>query len=56
MGIGKNDFWNSLILGKSGIGPITKFNTDEFNVKIAAEVKNFNSKDFLNKKRSKTNG
>ena len=53
IGIGKNDFWNSLIHGKSGIEPITKFNTDEFDSKIAAEVKNFNPEDFLNKKEAK---
>lgn len=35
------DFWNSLIAGKCGVGPITEFDATDFKVKIAAEVKNF---------------
>lgn len=35
------EFWNSLITGKCGIDFITKFDTSDFKVKIAAEVKNF---------------
>ena len=34
-------FWNSLISGKCCIDFITKFDTTDFNVKVAAEVKNF---------------
>jgi len=34
-------FWQSLIIGKCGIGPITAFDTTEYKVKIAAEVKDF---------------
>ncbi|WP_438482484.1 beta-ketoacyl-ACP synthase II [Oleiharenicola lentus] len=33
--------WESLITGKSGIGPITRFDTTECPVKIAGEVKDF---------------
>lgn len=50
IGIGRDEFWNSLINGVSGIGHITKFNTDEFNTKIAAEVKNFNPEDYIDKR------
>ncbi|MFR3948928.1 MAG: beta-ketoacyl synthase N-terminal-like domain-containing protein [Ruminococcus sp.] len=32
-------FWESLKQGKSSIGPITKFDTSDFDVKIAGEVK-----------------
>ena len=53
VGMGKDNFWDSLILGKSGIAPITKFNTDEFDSKIAGEVKDFIPEDFLNKKEAK---
>ncbi|MCK1212640.1 beta-ketoacyl-ACP synthase II [Streptococcus uberis] len=35
------DFWSSLKNGKIGIGPITKFNTDDFIVKNAAEISDF---------------
>ncbi len=41
--IGNNvaEFWQSLKEGRHGIGPITKFDTTEFNVKLAAEVTDF---------------
>lgn len=45
-----NTFWNNIIQGKSGVGRITQFDTTEFAVKIAAEVKDFNPVDFMNKK------
>ncbi|MCK4307480.1 beta-ketoacyl-ACP synthase II [candidate division WOR-3 bacterium] len=35
------EFWQSLLSGISGVSNITKFDTSEFSVKIAAEVKNF---------------
>lgn len=35
------DFWTSLKNGKIGIGPITKFDTDDFIVKNAAEISDF---------------
>ena len=41
--IGNNvtDFWNNLIEGKSGAGPITHFNTSKFKTRFACEVKGF---------------
>lgn len=41
--IGNNvdDTWSSIQAGKCGIGPITQFDTTDFDVKIAAEVKDF---------------
>ncbi|MBR5319732.1 MAG: beta-ketoacyl-ACP synthase II [Peptococcaceae bacterium] len=41
--VGNNipSFWQSLMEGKCGIGPITAFDTTDFKVKIAAEVKDF---------------
>lgn len=36
-----NDFWESLIGGVSGAGPITKFDTTKFKTKFACELKNF---------------
>ncbi len=35
------EMWESIKSGRCGIGPITKFDTSEFKVKMAAEVKNF---------------
>lgn len=46
-------FWNHLIQGKSGVSTITRFDTSDFAVKIAAEVKDFNPLDFMNKKDAK---
>ena len=47
--IGNNveDFWAGIREGKVGIGPITKFDTTDYKVKIAAEVKDFNAKDHM---------
>lgn len=35
------EFWDSLQSGRIGIGPLTKFDTSEYNVHIAAEIKDF---------------
>jgi len=43
-------FWNNIIQGKSGVGPITKFDSSDFSARIAAEVKNFNPEDYMTKK------
>ncbi len=50
VGIGKGEFWNSLISGKSGIGPISSFDTAEFSTKFAAEVNNFDPENYMSKK------
>lgn len=41
-----DSFWMSLISGKSNIGMITKFDTTNFDIKVAGEVKNFNIRDY----------
>ena len=38
------EFWSGIKEGKVGIGEITKFDTTEYKVKIAAEVKRFSGK------------
>lgn len=43
-------FWDSIINGKSGVDYITQFDTEEYSVKIAAEVKNFSPEDYIEKK------
>ena len=37
-------FWESVKTGKVGIGEITRFDTADFKVKLAAEVKDFKCK------------
>ena len=53
IGISKEEFWNSLIEGKSGVGYITKFDTSNHETKIAAEVKNFDPSLYMEKKEAK---
>lgn len=50
--IGNNveEFWNNIKDGKVGIDNITKFDTTDFKVKLAAEVKNYNPEDYMDKK------
>lgn len=50
IGIGKEEFWQSLIQGKSGISKISYFDTSEYPTKIAAEVKNFDFMNFISPK------
>ncbi|MFC1485867.1 beta-ketoacyl synthase N-terminal-like domain-containing protein [Candidatus Latescibacterota bacterium] len=45
-----NTFWDSLVDGKSGVGPITRFDASEYKTRIAAEVKNFNPEPVINPK------
>ena len=42
-------FWGNLLQGKCGIGPITKFDTSAYKVKIAAEVKDFDPAQYMEK-------
>lgn len=53
VGIGKDAFWNALIEGKSGVGPITRFDVSEYTTKIAGEVSDFVVTDFMEKKEAK---
>ncbi len=50
--IGNNvdTFWKSLLAGKGGVGLITRFDTTDYSVKIAAEVKDYNPEDYIDKK------
>lgn len=43
------EFWSSLLAGKCGIDFITRFDASEFKVKIAAEVKNFDAGQYMEK-------
>ncbi|TCW37466.1 3-oxoacyl-[acyl-carrier-protein] synthase II [Laceyella sacchari] len=48
-----NTFWNHLIAGKSGVGNITHFDTTDYAVKIAAEVKDFDPLNYIDKKEAR---
>lgn len=47
------EFWAGIKTGKVGIGPITKFDTTEYKVKLAAEVKDFSAKERMDFKSAK---
>lgn len=47
------EFWDALVAGRCGLGPITRFNPEGFKTRIAGEVKNFNLEDFLPPKDAK---
>lgn len=49
------EMWNSVKNGVNGIGYITKFDTSEFKVKIAGEVRNFDPLKYVEKKELKRN-
>lgn len=53
VGVGVDAFWDALINGRSGAGPITRFATDDYPVKIAAEVKDFDIEKFLEPRRAR---
>jgi 3-oxoacyl-[acyl-carrier-protein] synthase II len=44
------EFWESLRVGRSGIGPNTKFDITDYPAKIAGQVKGFDATSFLDKK------
>ncbi|MBV9215203.1 MAG: beta-ketoacyl-ACP synthase II [Acidobacteria bacterium] len=48
--------WNALMAGKSGAGPIDRFDTENFPVRFACEVKDFDPLNFLDKKEARRMG
>ena len=50
LGNNVQDYWNGLINGVSGAGPITRFDASKFKTKFACEVKNFTPTDYLDRK------
>jgi 3-oxoacyl-[acyl-carrier-protein] synthase II len=53
LGVGTAENWNALLEGRSGIGPITRFDTAGYPSRIAGEVKGFDPHDYLDKKEVK---
>lgn len=50
IGIGVENYWNNLVAGKCGVEKITRFDTSDLPVKIAAEVKDFEAEQYMPKK------
>ncbi|MBI4233522.1 MAG: beta-ketoacyl-ACP synthase II [Chloroflexi bacterium] len=53
LGLAVREYWEGLVQGKSGIGPITLCDTSEFPCHIAGEVKNFDPAQFMNPKEAR---
>jgi len=53
LGTGVEKNWEAICQSKSGIAPITRFDTSDFTSKIAGEVKDFNPEDYMDKKEIK---
>jgi len=53
IGLGVEEFWNGVKEGKIGFGEITKFDASEYKCKIAAEVKGFDAKEYMDFKAAK---
>jgi len=56
VGIGTEQTWSNLLAGKSGVAPITHFDTTGFSVNFAAEVKGFDPLRYVEKKELKKMG
>jgi len=50
LGVGTETNWSALLAGRSGVGPITRFDASRYPSRIAGEVKDFNPEDFIPKK------
>ena len=53
IGLNVSDFWNSCKGGVCGIEPISYFDTSDFKAKLAAELKGFDAKNFMDAKQAK---
>ena len=53
IGNNKDDYWKSLLAGKSGCAPITHFDTEHFKTKFACELKNFDALDYFDRKEAR---
>lgn len=56
LGIGTEESWKNLVAGQSGIAPITLFDTNGFDCTFAAEIKNFDPLNWVEKKELKKLG
>lgn len=53
LGVGREETWRAVLAGKSGIGPITHFDTTPFATKFAGEVRGLDPTTFLDKREAK---
>lgn len=53
LGNSVRELWEGLVAGRSGVGPITRFDADEYAVRIAAEVKGFDPDAYIDPRESR---
>jgi len=53
LGVGNDATWQGLVEGRSGIGPITKFDASAYSARIAGEVRGFDPEQWIEKKEVK---
>ena len=53
VGIGKDEYWQALLAGQSGIARITRFDPSDYATQIAGEVKGFEPANYMDKKEAK---
>lgn len=53
VGTGTENYWRALLDGKSGVGAITHFDASEYTTRIAAEVKDFDPEQYIERKEAK---
>ncbi len=53
LGNSVGEFWQRIVAGESGAGPITKFDASKFKTRFGCEVKNFNAEEYIDKKELK---
>lgn len=50
-----DSFWDSLLAGRSGLGPITRFDAGGYTCRVASEVNDFNPADYMDPKEARRN-
>ena len=56
VGLDVETTWQNLLSGRSGLGPITLFDTSNHIVRIAGEVKDFDPKEYMDYKMARRSG
>lgn len=56
VGLSVEEFWNSVKEGKQNFAEVTRFDSTNYRAHMAAEINNFNPKDYMDFKSAKTYG